>query len=263
MVTTDLLTAQGSRSKQRLFFQCGLMRLVEWFVPGSLRMPFNWESYRMIDGIVTNTQFEADLVRSFYRTDPKRIHVIPNGVEEAFFKSTPVPRGDWLVCTATITPRKRVLELAQAAVLARTPIRFLGKAYGAADDYNIRFLKIVKDHPDLLRYEGSLSDRNELAKIYRSARGFVLLSAMETRSLSSEEAAACECPLLLSDLPWARDVFRETATYSNIAQSTQESAADLRKFYDSSSKPVPPRPLTWVDVAKAYANVYKGTLAIS
>ena len=39
---------------------------------------------------------------------------------------------------------------------------------------------------------------------YREARGFVLLSAMESLSLSALEAAACECPLFLSDLPWAR-----------------------------------------------------------
>ncbi len=58
-----------------------------------------------------------------------------------------------------------------------------------------------------LRYEGAIQDRARLARIYREARGFVLLSAMETRSLSAEEAAACECPLLLSDLPWAHSAF--------------------------------------------------------
>ncbi len=52
---------------------------------------------------------------------PEKTHVVPNGVEDVFLNSQPAQRGPWLVCTATITERKRVLELAQAAVRAETP----------------------------------------------------------------------------------------------------------------------------------------------
>ena len=34
---------------------------------------------------------------------------------------------------------------------------------------------------------------------------------MESLSLSALEAAACGCPVLLSDLPWARTVFGQSA----------------------------------------------------
>src|ERR1019366_1317890 len=134
-----------------------------------------------------------------YGTPPGNIHVVPNGVEDAFLNTQPAQRGPWLVCTATITERKRVLELAEAAV----------------------------------RYEGPIQDREKLAQVYREARGFVLLSAMESLSLSALEAAACECPLLLSDLPWARSTFGGHASYCPVSSSTAETAAYLRQFYDA------------------------------
>src|SRR6185312_16771329 len=130
-----------------------------------------------------------------------------------------------------ITERKRVLELAQAAALAKTPVWILGKPYAESDPYARRFLAFARQNPQTVRYEGAISDRTQLARIYREARGFVLLSTMETLSLSSSEAAACECPLLLSDLPWARTTYKEHALYCPIT-SISRTAACLRQFYD-------------------------------
>src|ERR1019366_3397161 len=133
------------------------------------------------------------LLKDLYGPPPGKIHVVPNGVEDVFLTSQPAQRGPWLVCTATITERKRVLELAEAAVRARTPLWIIGRAYADTDPYAQEFFALAKQQPQMLRYEGAVADRARLARIYREARGFVLLSAMETRSLSAEEAAACEC----------------------------------------------------------------------
>ena len=90
--------------------------------------------------------------------------------------------------------------------------------------------------------------------------GFVLLSAMETRSLSAEEAAACECPLLLSDLPWARSTFGGHASYCPVV-SPERAAGYLRKFYDAapSLKP-PPKPASWPEIARQFKAVYERML---
>ncbi len=86
----------------------------------------------------------------------KVLSIVPNGVEEVFLRSKPVERGPWLVCTATIAKRKRVLELAQAAVKAKTPLWVVGKAYGEEDEYARRFIAFAKEHPKLVRYEGAI-----------------------------------------------------------------------------------------------------------
>jgi glycosyltransferase involved in cell wall biosynthesis len=180
-------------------------------------------------------------------------------VEQVFLQSRAVPRGKWLVCTATITQRKRVLELAEAAVQAQTPLWVIGKPYSEADDYGGRFLAFAAAHPELLRYQGPLNDRARLAGVYREARGFVLLSTMETRSLAAEEAAACECPLLLSELPWARSVFGERAAYAAPGASKGATAERLRWFYDAAPQlPVPPKPISWLEVGRQLCRIYAG-----
>src|SRR5207249_6996134 len=176
--------------------------------------------------------WEGFLMHDLFGAPKEKIHVVPNGVEEVFFGSAKLERGPELVCTATITERKRVLELAEAAIQAKTPLWVIGKPYSPDDPYAKRFLHLAGQHKEILRYEGPVRDRSILADIYRRARGFVLLSTMETLSLSAGEAAACGCPLLLSDLPWARTVYGSQADYCPVNTSTNSRAEVIRKFYD-------------------------------
>jgi glycosyltransferase involved in cell wall biosynthesis len=262
VVLLNLLTAQGSQTpmqrRVRRLFRWG----VENFSPKSIATAFGWEPYRVADACIANTAWEKHLLQYKFGAAAENIFIVPNGVEDVFFQSPKTERGPWLVCTATITERKRVLELAQAAVAAQTPVWILGKAYNDSDRYAQRFFQLAKDNPRFIRYEGGVSDRAELAKIYRAARGFVLLSTMETRSLSAEEAAACECPLLLSDLPWARSTFETGAQFCPVTNSVAATAAGLKNFYAAApALPPPPKPATWIEVAHQFKTVYEKVLA--
>jgi glycosyltransferase involved in cell wall biosynthesis len=262
VVVAELLTEQGSRSLARAKLQKILRHLLSLALPRRRLALFNWDSYRLADACVLLTEWEAFLLKELYGAPPEKIHVVPNGVEDVFLNSQPALRGPWLVCTATITERKRVLELAEAAVLAQTPLWVIGKPYSDLDAYAQRFSALAKAHPRTLRYEGPIQDRVKLAQAYREARGFVLLSAMESLSLSALEAAACECPLLLSRLPWATTVFRENACYCPAASSAARTAGYLRQFYDAAPglKP-PPRPLTWLEVGQQLKRLYDALLS--
>jgi glycosyltransferase involved in cell wall biosynthesis len=264
VVVADLLTEQGSRSRSRLLVQKCVSRILERTLPSSLVASFNWESYRLADACLALTSHEAQLMNYMFRAPPEKTHVVPNGVEEVFLQSRPVPRGPWLICTATITERKRVVELADAAVQAQTPLWIVGKSYSDSDPYAKRFLQLAGQHPKILRFEGPINDRARMAEVYREARGFVLLSSMESLSLSALEAAACECPLLVSDLPWAKTVFKETVSYCPVTPSTAQTASALRRFYDAAPNLKPPaKPLTWTDVARQLAAVYESLLKTS
>jgi glycosyltransferase involved in cell wall biosynthesis len=263
VVMADLLTEQGSRSPGRLQRQKILSRILKRVLPGSLVAAFNWESYQLADACVALTEHEANLMNYLFDAPREKLHVVPNGVEEVFLESRPARRGPWLVCTATITERKRIVELAESAVAAQTPLWVVGKAYSDTDPYAKRYLDLAARYPKLLRYEGAITDRRRMAEVYREARGFVLLSTMESLSLSALEAAACKCPLLLSNLPWAQTVFKESVSYCAIAGTTQ-TAAILRRFYDAApTLPAPPTPLTWAEVAQQFKRVYEGLLRTS
>ena len=264
VVLADLLTEQGSRSGWHLKLHRLTIRAMTLALPSVFTASYYWESYRLADACVALTSWEARLMAELFGVSREKTHVVPNGVEDVFLNSQPAERGPWLVCTATITERKRVLELAEAAVRAQTPLWVIGKPYSESDAYAQQFHAFAKAHPGTLRYEGPIQDRAKLAQVYREARGFVLLSAMESLSLSALEAAACECPLLLSRLPWATTVFRERACYCPVASSAGRTAVYLRQFYDAAPglKP-PPRPLTWLEVGQQLKRLYETLLSTS
>lgn len=260
VVMAELLTGQGSRSVAALKTQRILARTAEAVLPGSLSHHLGWGSYWLVDAIIALTQWEASLMNWLFNALPQKIHVVPNGVEDAFFQSPRVTRGPWLVCTATVVQRKRVVELAEAAVLAKTPLWIIGKPYSDSDSYAQRFIALTRANSQVIRYEGAISDRTQLARIYREARGFVLLSTMESLSLSALEAAACECPLLLSDLPWARTTFKEDARYCPITPPSGTTSF-LRQFYDEAPNlKIPDKPPTWTDVARQFKTIYENLM---
>jgi glycosyltransferase involved in cell wall biosynthesis len=261
IVMAELLSGLGSRPALARIVQKTLMRVSQACLPGAFTARMAWDAYRKADGIIALTNWEAHLMQRMFDADPTRIHVLPNGVEEIFFQrpTIEVPlKLDYLVCTAAIHPRKRVVELAEAAALARVPVWIIGKPYTESDSYFQDFLEIRRRHPEWVRYEGPISDRAPLAKIYQQARGFVLLSAMETLSLSALEAAASGCPLLLSDLPWAKSVFGDEASYVPLSLVQKELAGRLASFYTkASSHPVRFKALTWDDVARQLETIYR------
>jgi len=262
VIMAELLTAQGSQTGAQRLARKVFRWSAENLAPRGFAAAFNWEPYRLADGFIALTSWEKHLMEHKFGAEPGKIFVVANGVENVFFQSPKAERGPWLVCTATITERKGVCELAATAVAAQTPVWIIGRAYAETDAYAQKFFALAKQNPKFIRYEGAISDRAELAKIYRAARGFVLLSSMESLSLSALEATACECPLLLSDLPWARSAFSVGAELCPVTRSTAVTAAALRKFYDATpSLPTPPKPATWTDIAQQLKSVYEKVLA--
>lgn len=260
VVMSELLTGLGSRGKMAREAQKILMTMAGNVLPKEFTARLSWEAYKTADGFVANTSWEKRLMVEMFSAEPERVHVVPNGVEDIFFpKAEPkTEKSKYLICTATITERKRVVELAAAAIMAQVPVWIIGEPYSKQDPYYQKFLTLVRSGGGIVRYEGGILNRAKMASIYYDARGFVLLSSMETRSLSAEEAAAGGCPLLLSDLPWARSSFGSHATYVPLAGKEKE-GRDLKKFYEQiKGAPRPPMPCRWGDVGKHLCKIYEG-----
>lgn len=258
VVMSELLGGLGARPMISRLMQRALIFSSRKVLPTEFTARLAWESYKIADGIIALTSHQARLMMEMFDADPGRVHVVPNGVETVFLESPERERGKWLVCTATVTERKRVLEMVQAAIKAETPIWVIGRPYSETDAYFKRFRELCLNNSQIIRYEGAIEDRKQLAQIYREARGFILLSTMETLSLSALEAAACKCPLLLSDLPWARTTFANNASYCSAHASTAETARAVRRFYDSASTlRLPEKPKSWVEIAGALKRIYE------
>jgi glycosyltransferase involved in cell wall biosynthesis len=260
-VFCELLTGLGSRSKVSRWAQKALIEISKRGLPRAFIERLCWDAYQIADGCIANTSWEKKLMIEMFSAKPGRVHVVPNGVEDVFFRDSKSeienPKSEYLVCTATITERKRVVELAEAAIMAQVPVWIIGEPYTKEDPYFIKFLSVIKKSKGVVKYEGGVSDRAKMATIYQSVAGFVLLSAMETRSLSAEEAAAGGCRLLLADLPWARSSFGSHAIYIPLAGKEKE-ASQLKKFYERIDVAAqPPMPCRWKEVGKMLRDIYE------
>jgi glycosyltransferase involved in cell wall biosynthesis len=261
VVMSAFVGGLGARPAWKRLLQKLALRAIRPVAPRRLRDVFDWDSYRLLDALIAMTPYEASLLTGVHRAPPSRVHVVPNGVEAIFLKSRPTRRGPWLVCTASVTELKGVLKLAQMAVQAETPVWIIGKAYSDADEYTRSFVEYARQNSKLVRYEGPIGDRERLAGIYREARGFVLLSQWESLSLSALEAAASGCPLLLSDLAWAHEAFKDKASYCPVNGSLSASVQALRRFYEAAPNLAPPPPpLSWIEVASQIKAIYESIL---
>lgn len=260
VVFLELLTALGSRPPLARRWQGLVMAGARCLGAGTKNDRFSLGAFQLAGACIVNTDFEAQLMREIFGASPERVHVVPNGVEDVFFTRGEARRGERLLCTATITERKRVVELAEAAIEARTPVRIVGDPYAETDPYFQRLVRLASEHPQWVQHQPAIADRATLARYYHDARGFVLLSTMETRSLSAEEAAAAGCPLLLTDLPWAHSVFGAEASYCPLG-STAVTAAHLRTFYDAAPQlPAPKLPMRWPEVGARFRAIYETVL---
>jgi glycosyltransferase involved in cell wall biosynthesis len=255
-VMQELLTSQGSRSITHLRTQATLNRILRKALPANYRLPLRWDSYRKADAIIANTNWEAWIIGELFDAPAARVHIVPNAVDDVYFLSGTRPLGDHLICVATITERKRVLELARAATTTGTPLKVVGKPYSQTDPYFMKFMATVRASDGTVEYLGPIDEPLKLARQLQQARGFVLPSTMETQSFAALEAAAAGLPLLLSDLPWAHSTFSNNVSYLPRCGG-RAFATRLRSFFDQAvNQTLPPQPQRWVQVAEELARIY-------
>lgn len=258
VVFSDLLGGLGSRSAWLRGIQRRVIHLGRAWLPREFTIRMGWDSYQSASRVIALTAWEKRLMEEQFSAPLGKVVVIPNGVEEVFLKKPfENPREPHLITTMTITERKRSVELVEAARQARIRLRILGAPYHPDDPYYRKFLSVLKEAGPAVEYVGSVEDRQKIADEYRRAAGFVLLSSMESQSLSALEAAACGCPLLLSDLPWAKVSFGAQASYAPVA-SAATTAPYLKNFFGSTATaPRVEKVLNWKEVAQRLKEVYR------
>jgi glycosyltransferase involved in cell wall biosynthesis len=226
---------------------------------GGVRQSLYWQSFRLCARNVVCMQCEKDFLVDAYDVDPSTVDVVSPGLQESFLQAGAGPRdGDYLVCTATIAPRKCTVRLAQIARQAQVPILFIGRPYNQADAYWKEFAALIDGR--YVRYEGNVEGDAALIGRLQHARGFVFMSRVESWCFAASEAAACGLPLLLPRLNWAVERFGDQASYFPT-QAAGEAEA-LREFYERC--PASPAPavklLSWPDVGRRLQTVYASCL---
>ena len=262
VVLTLLLSQTCNRTRTQLWLRKlmigGLQRLPKLAGAGSSSV---WTSCAACDHIIVGLEAERRVVVENYRIPPAKVSTVPLGLSEGFLKARPATReGGYLISVGTIAPVKRSLELARLARKTEVPVLFVGKPFEPDNAFWREFSSLVDGR--WVRHQPHVSSEPELIRLYRAARGFVLMSQYENWSFVAHEAAACGLPLLLLDLPWSRERFGDQANYFPKPWSENSSAAALKAFHEKAATlPAPHVQLhRWPEVAQRLKQIYE-TLA--
>ena len=263
VIMTENLDQTASRTAGQLFTQRCFTKVARAILPAGLLARLGWDAYQELDAMVYVVEHEAKVAAYLFNADQTKMHVIPHGADEKALEelANPQPEEDYLICTATIHPRKNQVLLAEAAKLAGIPIVFLGKPYAEDDPYFLKFKSLVDGR--IVRYPGFVST-DEKFRYLRGARGFALLSEFESGSIAVYEASAAGLPLFLSALPWANKVYHNClgSSFTPLHDSYHVSSK-LAAFYKNAHRqkgttfPL----LTWNQVAAKYVEIYRRMLA--
>ncbi|HYF31105.1 MAG TPA: glycosyltransferase family 4 protein [Chitinophagaceae bacterium] len=189
---------------------------------------------------------------------PKKYYVVPNGIDPEIFQPRPqIPRkNDMVICMARIEGIKNQLNLILALNNTAFRLYLIGNPAPNQPGYYAECKKAAASN---IHFIDNLP-QSSLVKCYSQAKVHVLPSWFETTGLSSLEAAAMGCNVVIGDRGDAKEYFGDMAFYcdpaspESIRTAIQAAAAadthpDLQCIINSK--------FTWRQAAFATVEAYK------
>jgi glycosyltransferase involved in cell wall biosynthesis len=204
----------------------------------------------LADVFLPNSGTEMERVQAdFSPSRQKPFVVVPNAVDEALFDPSTVDIEDsikrfsgCILSAARIEGRKCQLELVRAAREIDTDLVLIGKP---APNHMHYYETIRRESSDRVHFVGQV-DHLKLAQYYAVAKVHALVSWMETPGLSSLEAGAMGCNLVITEKGDTRAYFGDDAHYCD-----PESVPSIREALHSALA-APPNPLLQTRIRSEY-----------
>ncbi len=211
--------------------------------------------------LLPNSHSEYRRFCEHYGLSP-RYRVIPNGINLEYVRRRYAPDPDYdqtVICMGRIEARKNQLQLIRA--IKGTPYRLF--IHGQPSPNNQAYYrKCLEEANDQVTIGGWL-EPEALYRAYQNARVHVLPSYFETTGLSSLEAAAMGCQIVITDRGDTREYFEDYAWYCEPDQVESIREA-IRNACEKVRKPgLKERILsqfTWARAAEETLKAYKEVL---
>lgn len=160
--------------------------------------------------ILPNSLSECNRLHEIYGIQ-KPYAVIPNGVDTELFSphDSDTKEEDLVVCAARLEGLKNQLNLIKALSNTKFNLLLIGETAPNQKKYGDMCRKVAGPN---IQFAGRLPQK-DLAEHYRKAKVHILPSWFETCGLSSIEAAAMGCNIVITDKGFTRDHFGDDAFY--------------------------------------------------
>ena len=170
-----------------------------------------------VDQLVVVNRGQAVTARWMFGVPPGKVTVIPNIVSPCFFKARLVKQkaNGHVLCTGNICRRKNQLALVHACRRANLPLLLIGSVLTGEEAYGDDVRNAMQCDVRMRWMPAIAHGSDELIRAYQEASVFALVSKSETQPICLLEAAAVGCPLVIADLPYARQEFYTGAVLVN------------------------------------------------
>lgn len=258
----DWITNSGEPAIRRKTWSNRLLRCL----PPRFDRFFPWRAIPLFDAVCYMNQGDRETGIRLYNLDPQRTRVIRLGVDDVLAYQREPDGGPvdglpsrYLICVASIVPRKNQLFLARACRSAGVPVVFVGHPGNPDGQYFRDFSSLVDSK--LVFYFRDASEQLKRRLVWHAA-GFVLLSLGESGCIVVSEAGATGLPILLADLPWAKDYENPRGIAFTSPFALDKAATAIARFFETAKRSESPSFLvrTWREVAEMYRGVYSELL---
>lgn len=230
---------------------------------------YTWRGqYKSIKEVLKNTAMVLPNSESEYRRllnnygRGSKYIIVPNGIDQQVFKpKLDVEKDEELViCVARIEGRKNQLNLIKALNGTRFKLLLIGKPAPSQAAYYNECKRIAAGNVRFM-------DRvpiDELLACYAQAKVHVLPSWFETTGLSSVEAAAMGCNVVVTDKGDVKEYFEEDAFYCQPAspESILEAVENAsRSDFNERLRQRILKDYTWQQAAKQTLKAYQLAIA--
>jgi glycosyltransferase involved in cell wall biosynthesis len=162
--------------------------------------------------LLPNSENEYRRLVSQYKVT-QNYKIIPNGIDENLFKHTEeimvLKDEDLVICVARIEPLKNQLNLINALNDTTFRVLIIGKPSINQKEYYIKCKERAASNISFIDH----IPQEELVKYYAKAKVHILPSWFETTGLSSLEAGAMSCNIVITDKGDAKEYFKGYAYY--------------------------------------------------
>tara|TARA_A100001015_G_scaffold205070_1_gene229266 strand:- start:5006 stop:5722 length:717 start_codon:yes stop_codon:yes gene_type:complete len=211
--------------------------------------------------ICISKQTKKDLIK-FYKLDKNKISVVYLGINNRKFKN--IKKNKYILYVGS---RKRYKNF-ENFILAFSKSKYLIKNYKIICFGGGNFQKGEIENFKNLGLEYNLNyvkgDDLKLSNLYRRASLYVSLSIYEGFGLTLLEAIQSKCPVLCSNIPVFREIYKKSCKFvnpNNIADITKglesilKSPEKHKKLITNSKKII--EKYTWENCAKETAKIYR------
>mgnify|MGYP005853213397 FL=1 len=186
--------------------------------------------------IITVSEFSKNEISNHFSINLNKISVVYNGVDEKFKPKKMQNQERYLLGVSSVAYHKNFVKLIEAFLLLKdkdVKLYIVGgfntKIFGKD---SLEILNIVKNNKNIV-FLGRVSD-DKLVELYSNAICFVYPSLYEGFGIPPLEAQSCGCPIVISDIPVFREIYRESAMFFN-PYNPEDIAQKIIKVINDSS----------------------------